>query len=537
MRCPSCEAENHATAVTCAECATPLSQPTAARAAASGSPPHLITLDLRPGAVFHSRYEVIAPLGRGGMGMVFRAHDRVLDETVAIKVLRPDVAQDPRMAERFRGEIKLARKVRHRNVCAIHDYGEDQGLLYISMEMVEGVDLKRTLRESGPLPPARAFDVAMQIAEALQAVHDAGIVHRDLKTPNIMIDAAGCARLMDFGVAKRLGEGTFTTTGHVVGTPEYMSPEQAQGHAVDGRSDIYALGVVVYEIFTGEVPFRGETPISTILKHINDPPPLDKAALPIAMRSLLRRALAKDPAARYSTAREMGEALREARSQPDAPTAVTVDSSSATLARVPRTAAPRPAVKGSRRGAALQPWLLVVPAVAVGGGMLALYTLRRPTAAPMAAPSTTVAAAVATPPPAPAPTLAAALAARPSPAATPRVRPTPSAAATPSPRAPAPTPAPVAATVAPPSPAPSVAAAQPAAPGLLQVVVRPWGEVTVDGRVVGQTPLDRMPLSAGVHRVRIRHPSYEVWERDVTVRSGQLERVVVDFPASGLKKP
>ena len=321
MRCPSCEAENPATAVTCAECATPLNPPAVLQAAAGGSHPHLITLDLRPGAVFQSRYEVIAPLGRGGMGMVFRAHDRVLDETVAIKVLRPDVAQDPRMGERFRSEIKLARKVRHRNVCAIHDYGEDQGLLYISMEMVEGVDLKRTLRDGGPLPPARAFDVSMQIAEALQAVHDAGIVHRDLKTPNIMIDAAGCARLMDFGVAKRLGEGTFTTTGHVVGTPEYMSPEQAQGHAVDARSDIYALGVVVYEIFTGEVPFRGETPISTILKHINDPPPLDKTALPIAVRGVLRRALAKDPAARYSTAREMGEALSEARAQPDAPTA------------------------------------------------------------------------------------------------------------------------------------------------------------------------------------------------------------------------
>ena len=536
MRCPSCEAENPATAVTCAECATPLNQPN----------PHLITLDLRPGAVFHSRYEVIAPLGRGGMGMVFRAHDRVLDETVAIKVLRPDVAQDPRMAERFRGEIKLARKVRHRNVCAIHDYGQDQGLLYISMEMVEGVDLKRTLRDGGPLTPERAFDVSMQIAEALQAVHDAGIVHRDLKTPNIMIDAAGSARLMDFGVAKRLGEGTFTTTGHVVGTPEYMSPEQGQGHAVDGRSDVYALGVVVYEIFTGEVPFRGETPISTILKHINDPPPLDKTALPIAVRGVLRRALAKDPAARYSTAREMGEALREARSQPDAPTAVTVDASGATLARVRKTAAPRSA-RGSRRGALLQPWLLVVPALAVAGGVVLLYGPLRgapPAATPTATAPTTLSAAGSAPTVAAPPTTLTATpaAAPPAPVATPTPRPrtTPHPPA-PSPRALSSTPAPVAATTVAPAPAPtpppSAAPVTPAAPALLQVVVRPWGEVTVDGREVGQTPLDRIPLSAGVHRVRVRHPSYEVWERDVTLRSGQIERVVVDFPASGVKKP
>jgi serine/threonine-protein kinase len=513
----------------------------------------VITLDLRPGAVFHARYEVIAPLGRGGMGMVFRAHDRVLDETVAIKVLRPDIAQDPRMAERFRSEIKLARKVRHRNVCAIHDYGEDHGLLFISMEMVEGVDLKRTLRDSGALPPERAFDVAIQIAEALQAVHDTGIVHRDLKTPNIMIDAAGVARLMDFGVAKRLGEGTLTTTGHVVGTPEYMSPEQAQGHAVDGRSDIYALGVVVYEVFTGEVPFRGDTPISTILKHINDTPALEKAALPVAVREVLRRSLAKDPAARYASAREMGEALRDARSAPRA--LPPVDTGAPTVARVRRTPPPRPPARVPRAGRALQPWLLVVPAVAVAGGAVLLYGPLRSTEAPppalmVEAPPTTVVMATAAPSPAlPAtePSAAVPLPTAPPPTvavraatATPRPRPTPAAvspSARPLPVAPAtagPPPVTQAAAPSPPSITPSAA---PTAPGLLQVVVRPWGEVTVDGRLVGQTPLDRIPLSAGVHRVRIRHPLYEVWERDVTLRSGQIEKVTVDFPATGTRRP
>ena len=276
----------------------------------------VVSVDLRPGTLFHGRYEILGPLGRGGMGIVYKARDRRLDEDVAIKVLRPDFGGDPAMASRFRSEIKLARKVRHRNVCAIHDYGEDQGLLYISMEYIEGVDLKQVLKQSGALPPDRAFEMAMQIAEGLQAVHDAGIVHRDLKTPNIMTDGAGVARLMDFGVAKRVGEGAATVTGQIVGTPEYMSPEQAQGHKVDGRSDIYALGIVIYEIFTGQVPFRGETPISTILKHLNEPPPLDgpqAVGIPDSLKSVLRRCLAKDPADRFATARDVRAALEEAR--------------------------------------------------------------------------------------------------------------------------------------------------------------------------------------------------------------------------------
>ena len=308
MNCSSCKAENAADAHACARCGTALpTTPTQ----------FIVTVDLRPGVVFDSRYEILGPLGQGGMGMVYKARDRSLDEVVAIKVLRPDFARDPHMAERFKSEIRLARRVRHRNVCAIHDYGEDQGLFYISMEYLEGVDLKHQLRERGALPAADAYEVAIQIAEGLQAVHDAGIIHRDLKTPNIMRDAGGVARLMDFGIAKREGDGARTATGHIVGTPEYMSPEQAQGHRVDFRSDIYALGIVVYEIFTGRVPFRGETPISTILKHLHDPPPLDPPeaeSIPAAVRSVLRRCLEKSPADRFPSARDVAEALRGARS-------------------------------------------------------------------------------------------------------------------------------------------------------------------------------------------------------------------------------
>jgi serine/threonine-protein kinase len=497
-----------------------------------GTEPFIVSVDLRPGTVFHDRYEILGPLGRGGMGMVYKARDRRLDdEVVAIKVLRPDFAQDPSMASRFRSEIKLARKVRHRNVCAIHDYGEDRGLLYISMEYVEGVDLKQVLKKSGALPPEQAYAVAIQVAEGLQAVHDAGIVHRDLKTPNIMRDASGVARLMDFGVAKRVGEGAATVTGHIVGTPEYMSPEQAQGLKVDARSDVYALGIVVYEIFTGQVPFRGETPISTILKHINDPPPLElppAARLAPELKAVLRRCLAKDPADRYAFAREVGDALREAQhpSRRQVPMATEV----LNAPTLPRAAPARP-----RR--ALRPWLLAVPLAAAAGVVL---LVRAPTLVPDPGPATTMAAA---PPPTAAP---ATTPAAPALAAAPETSPVPApaAAATSRPRPrPARPPSPITRTPPPavPSPAPVVAAPPTTVPapvgnGLLQVVVKPWGEVVIDGRPVGTTPLDRLLLAAGAHAVAVRHPLYEPWEGRVTIRPGQTERLVVDFPAQGRRR-
>jgi hypothetical protein len=532
LNCPSCRAENEAEAEACAACGVTLAAPTEV---------FVTMVDLRPGTVFHGRYEIQSPLGRGGMGMVYRARDRTLDEIVAIKVLRPDFGQDPRMADRFRSEIKLARRVRHRNVCAIHDYGEDRGLLYISMELVEGVDLKRVLRERGALPAAQAYDLGIQIAEGLQAVHEAGIIHRDLKSPNIMVDGA-VARLMDFGVAKRLGEGTVTATGNIVGTPEYMSPEQAQGRKLDYRSDIYALGIVLYEMFTGAVPFRGETPISTILKHINDPPPLDgppAVGIPPDLKPVLRRCLAKDPAERYASARETAEALRDARSpsrrQMPVPTgalrAPTLPSAP-TLAETRSTAA----VAKPTRPVVLQPWLLAVAVVAIGGGLIVMKMATAPSApavplstqaaitpttlaaitpTALAPPPTAVAVASAIPPSAPPITLAA------SP-----VRPKPS----PSPRLAVTAPPPTTLPPAPsPAPTPRAVEAVPELPGLLQVAVRPWGEVSVDGKIVGTTPIDRITLGAGVHVVRVKNPAYDVWEGRVVVRPGQTERLIVDL--------
>ncbi len=310
MSCPGCGASVEDDATECFACGRSFVTP--ARTIVRGT-------------LIADRYEVLERLGKGGMGAVFRARDRVLEEEVAIKVLRDEVAPSSEMARRFRSEIRLARKVTHRNVCRIHEYGEDQGRGYISMELVAGTDLKRLIRESGALPWEQAFDLALQVAEGLAAIHEVGIVHRDLKPPNVMVDGRGLARLMDFGIAKRIegGGGTSgasgaTATGMVVGTPDYMSPEQAQGQKVDFRSDLYALGVMVFEMFTGRLPFRADTPLAMIMKHISEPPPLageEAARLPPSLVPVLARALAKDPAERHHDTRELILDLRRARDQ------------------------------------------------------------------------------------------------------------------------------------------------------------------------------------------------------------------------------
>jgi serine/threonine protein kinase len=302
MRCPSCNAENDTAAPSCAACGHRL-------------PPRPIGT----GSLIASRYEILGSLGAGGMGLVFKARDRALDETVALKVLRASASRDPGLAQRFRSEIKLAWKVRHRNVCGIHEYGEDGDLLYISMELVEGKDLRHTLRENGPLTWGDAYDVATQIAEGLLAIHQAGVIHRDLKPANLMRDAQGLVRLMDFGIAKVWGEESgpgVTATGHVVGSPEYMSPEQVRGKSIDFRSDLYALGLVIYEIFTGRIPFQADTPAASMLRRLEEDASLegsDAALIPRALVPVLRRALARDPDERFATCSELLEALRAAR--------------------------------------------------------------------------------------------------------------------------------------------------------------------------------------------------------------------------------
>ncbi|MCM2255416.1 MAG: serine/threonine protein kinase [Vicinamibacteria bacterium] len=271
-----------------------------------------MTSTVRRGSVIAGRYELVDFLGRGGMGTVFRARDQALGDDVALKVLRPEIAT-PEYERRFRGEVKIARRVRHRNVCAIHDYGQEAGLHYIVMELVEGVDLKHLVKERGALPLPEAIHLVGQLAAGLQAIHDAGIVHRDLKTPNVMVDRRGVVRLMDFGIAKSMDSQTLATAvGMILGTPEYMSPEQVRAATLDPRSDLYALGVVAFELLTGRVPFKGDTPLATLMMHLQDEPPLElplAAGLPAGIRAALKRVLAKDPQERFATAAEFAQAL------------------------------------------------------------------------------------------------------------------------------------------------------------------------------------------------------------------------------------
>ena len=319
--CPSCGANQEADSEVCFSCGRLISA-------------------LTQGHVLATRYEIQTMLGKGGMGVVYKAHDRLLDEAVAIKVLRADLMGTPELARRFRSEIKLARKVSHSNVCRIHEYGEDGGLSYISMALIEGTDLRKILRRHPEgLPPDEAYEAAIQASEGLQAIHQVGIIHRDLKTPNIVRDSGGVVRLMDFGIAKEADRNAgFTATGEVMGTPEYMSPEQCRGERLDFRSDVYSMGIVIYEMFTGRVPFHGETVMATLLAQLQEPPPLDGAAaarLPPALIPVLRCSLAKRPGDRYPSAAHLAAALRAARGSGAA--------TGASVAVEPDAAADRPA--------------------------------------------------------------------------------------------------------------------------------------------------------------------------------------------------
>jgi serine/threonine-protein kinase len=285
-----------------------LDAPTVARPAPGGV--------LERGEVFADRYEVLGTLGKGGMGVVYRARDRQLDEVVALKLLRPEaLASDPTMLERFKQEIRLARRITHRNVLRTHDFGETSGVPYISMEYVEGVTLKELVRSRGALPLGAGLSIAKQMCHGLGAAHETGVVHRDVKPQNMLIlPETGELKIMDFGIARvssMAGSG-LTTAGTVMGTPDYMPPEQAQGRPADFRSDLYSLAVVFFEVFTGRLPFVGETPMALLVAHVQQPPPRPRSVdprLPLELEEAILKGLQKDPARRWQSADEALEAL------------------------------------------------------------------------------------------------------------------------------------------------------------------------------------------------------------------------------------
>jgi tetratricopeptide (TPR) repeat protein len=305
MKCPKCSTDNTLDSQFCKKCATAL--PPDSGGVSLTRILETTTDELARGTVFAGRYEIIEELGEGGMGKVYRAFDRQLDEEVALKFLKAEIAADRRTVERFRNEIKIARKISHKNVCRIHDLHEDRKTFYLTMEYVRGEDLKSFVKRSKVLSTGTALAIARQVAEGLTEAHKLGIVHRDLKPGNVMIDQEGRAKIMDFGIARSIAGGGITGEGAIIGTPEYMSPEQVEGKPADVRADIYALGTILFEMVTGQVPFEGETPFAIANKHKSEPPPIPKKLapqIPDSLNKLILRCLEKDKAKRYQTAEE-----------------------------------------------------------------------------------------------------------------------------------------------------------------------------------------------------------------------------------------
>ena len=264
---------------------------------------------VEPGSDLGSRYHIESLLGEGGMGSVYRAYDRELDRTVAIKVIRPGLVADPSAVQRFKQELLLGSKVSHKYILRIHDLGEVDGLKFISMAFVDGDDLHSILRREGRLPIDRALTIAREIAEALAAAHAEGVIHRDLKPHNILIDRAGTAYVSDFGLAKSLAAAPdMTRSGELLGTPRYMAPEQVSGGQVDHRVDLYAFGLILYEMVTGTVPFHGDSAIAELLMRVQSKPPDPRtvnADTPAPLADVILRCLETNPNLRYQSAEDI----------------------------------------------------------------------------------------------------------------------------------------------------------------------------------------------------------------------------------------
>jgi tetratricopeptide (TPR) repeat protein/predicted Ser/Thr protein kinase len=317
MVCPECSYENPETSVQCEKCTTPLplSDQTLATGgqgwsvpAADGVVSNAALVQLSPGTSIGSRYEIVRLLGQGGMGAVYQAHDKELERQVAIKVIRADMAANPEILRRFKQELILARQITHKNVIRIFDLGQADGIKFISMEYIEGENLQGVLRRKKKLQPAEAANILAQVCRALDAAHNEGVIHRDLKPQNIMLDKAGRAYVMDFGIARSMLGAGMTQTGALIGTPDYMSPEQAKGQSLDARSDLFSLGIIFYEMLSGIVPFDADTVMGKLWKRTNEPArPLDDLdkTIPKPLSDIVRKCLEIDPQKRYASAAEL----------------------------------------------------------------------------------------------------------------------------------------------------------------------------------------------------------------------------------------
>ena len=258
------------------------------------------------GKLLGNRYEIIEKIGNGGMATVYKATDKVLKRYVAVKILRDEFTTDEEFIKRFEVEAQSAARLTHPNIVSIFDVGVDENLYYIVMELIQGKTLKEIIiKERGPLPWKWSINVAIQIASALEMAHKNNIIHRDIKPHNIIITEDGIAKVTDFGIAKAVSNSTITAFGTTIGSVHYFSPEHARGGFTDAKSDLYSLGVVMYEMVTGKVPFDADTPVSVALKHMQEEPkePIEvNPNIPMAVNKIIMRALQKDTTLRYQSA-------------------------------------------------------------------------------------------------------------------------------------------------------------------------------------------------------------------------------------------
>lgn len=304
-KCPKCNADNPETKQFCGDCGTQLPSIKDIEVTETIEAPKE---ELTTGSTFAGRYQIIEELGKGGMGRVYKVLDKEVNAKVALKLIKPEVSAHKNTIDRFRNELKIARDISHKNICRMYDLGKDAGNYFITMEYVSGEDLKSFIRRSRQLVVGTAIFIARQVCEGLAEAHRLGVIHRDLKPGNIMIDKEGNAKIMDFGIARSISVKGITGTGVMIGTPEYMSPEQVEGKEVDQRSDIYSLGIILYEMLTGQVPFEGDTPFTIGVKQKSEIPtdPMElNAQIPHDLSRLVLRCLEKEKEARYQNVDEL----------------------------------------------------------------------------------------------------------------------------------------------------------------------------------------------------------------------------------------